>query len=172
MKVEGSETKIFHAKVNKKGGGSRYSSDKTDSKTEAINTERKTLCIKNQYKKMLYSSTYMHPTQEHPKYIKQTLTDIKGDTSWEYNSRRLYCPLASLDRAAQKVRNATETQNDAAEQPDAPDALTPSHPKIQSTRSSARRAFPRTHHTLRHKTSLDKSNRTEIISSIFLTRAA
>lgn len=76
-------------------------------------------------------------------------------------TRRAHCPLASLDRAAQKVRNATETQNDAAEQPDAPDALTPpSHPKIQSTRSSARRAFPWTHHTLRHKTK-PRANLTE-----------
>ena len=77
-----------------------------------------------------------------------------------------------MDRARQEVSNATEIQNDTTEQPDLTDMLKIFHPKIQNTRSSAHRAFSRTDHTLGHKTSLDNFNRTETISSIFLTRAA
>ena len=62
--------------------GSQQSSDKTDTKTEAINTDKEKhyMILKNQYKKILYSSTYMYSTQEHPKYIKQMLTDVKWET--------------------------------------------------------------------------------------------
>ena len=76
----------------------------------------------------------MHPIYKKPKYIKQILTDIKGETGMntiivgDFNT-----PLTSMDRpSTQKISKATETLNDTIEQLDLTDIFRTLHSTKQN----------------------------------------
>ena len=105
------------------------------------------------------------------KYIKQILTHIKGETDrntiivGDFN-----IPLTSMDRSSrQRINKATEILNDTIEQLDLIDIFRTLHSKKPEYTlfSSTHRTFSRIDYILGHKTSLNKFNSIEIISSIF-----
>ena len=75
-----------------------------------------------------------------------------------------------MDRSSrQKINKETQALNDTIDQVDLIDIYRTSHPKVAEYTffSSAHRTFSRIDHILGHKSSLRKSKKTEIISSIF-----
>ena len=87
---------------------------------------------------ILHLSTYMHFINIYahdmgaPKYIKQILTDIKGEIDrntiivGDFNT-----PLTSMDRSSrQKINQATEILNNTIEQLDLIDIFRTLHPKL------------------------------------------
>ena len=165
--------KIFHANRNdKKAEVTILLSDKIDFKTQVIKKDKKGhyIMIKGsiQGEDITLVNTYT-PNTEAPKYIKQILTDIKGETDrntiivGDFNT-----PLTSMDRSLrQKINKATEILNDTAEQLDLIDIFRTLHPKIAEYTffSSAHGTSSRIDHMLGHKTSLNKFQSTDIISS-------
>ena len=74
--------KIFHANRNdKKAGGCILLPDKTGFETKAIKKARPYIMIKRVIQEEDITSINIYePSKGAPNYIKQTLTDIKGDT--------------------------------------------------------------------------------------------
>ena len=144
--------KIFHANRNdKKAEVTILLSDKIDFKTQVIKKDKKGhyIMIKGsiQGEDITLVNTYT-PNTEAPKYIKQILTDIKGETDrntiivGDFNT-----PLTSMDRSLrQKINKATEILNDTAEQLDLIDIFRTLHPKIAEYTffSSVHEMFSRT----------------------------
>ena len=106
-----------------------------------------------------------------PQYIKQTLTDIKGETDsntvivGDFNT-----PLTPMDRSSkQKINKETQVLNDTLDEMDLIDIFKTFHPNAEEYTffSSAHGTFSRIDHILGHKSSLSKFKKTEIISSIF-----
>ena len=106
-----------------------------------------------------------------PQYIRQTLTDIKGETDssiiivGDFNT-----PLTPVDRPSkQKINKETQVLNDALNEMDLIDIFRTFHPNAEEYTffSSAHGTFFRMDHILGHKSNLSKSNTIEIISSIF-----
>jgi len=106
-----------------------------------------------------------------PRYIKQILTDIKGDI--DENTiiiGDLNTPLTSLDRSSsQKTNKATDTLKETREKVDFIDIFRTRHPKKAEYTffSNAHGTFSRFDHILGHKANLNKFRSIEIISSIF-----
>ena len=85
--------KVFHANANKKEGVAILTSDKIDFKTKAMKKDKEGhyIIIKGsiQEEDIIFINLYV-PNIGTPKYIKQTLIDIKRRNSQQYNcSRRL-----------------------------------------------------------------------------------
>ena len=103
-------------------------------------------------------------------YIRQTLTDIKGEINnnsiivGDFNT-----PLTPMDSSSkQKINKKTQVLNDRLDEVDLIDTFRTFHPNAEYTFfSSARGTFSRTDHTLGHKSNLSQFKKTEIISSIF-----
>ena len=104
-------------------------------------------------------------------YIRQTLTDIKGEIDsntiivGEFNTS-----LTPMDRSSkQKINKETQVLNDTLDEMDLIDILRTFHPNAEEYTffSSAHGAFSRTDHILGHKSNLSKLKKTETISSIF-----
>ena len=100
LKVRGWK-KIFHAKENdKKAGVAILISDKTDFKTKAIKKEKEGHYV------MIKGSIQeddITPNIGAPKYIKQILTDIKGEIEIDKNTitvGNFNTPLISTDRSS------------------------------------------------------------------------
>ena len=113
---------------------------------------------------------YYAPNIEEPKYLKQILTDIKG----EINSITIivgdFTPLASMDRfSRQKINRETLVLNDTLNQIDFIGVYRTFHLKAAEYTffSSAHGTFSRIDHMLDHKSSHSKFKKTEIISGIF-----
>ena len=96
--------------------------------------------------------------------------DTKGETDrnaiivGDFNT-----PLTSMDRSSkQKISNETVPLNDTLDQMDLTDIFRVFHPKAAeyTSFSSAHGTFSRIDNMLRHKTSLNKFKKIEIISSI------
>ena len=110
------------------------------------------------------------PNTEAPQYIRQTLTDIKGDidsntiTAGDFNT-----PLTPMDRSSkQKINKETQGLNDALDEMDLIDIFRTFHPNTEHyTFSSAHGTFSRIDHVLGHKSNLSKFKKIEIIWSIF-----
>ena len=111
------------------------------------------------------------PNTGGPKYIKQILTDIKGETDkntiivGDFN-----IPLTSMDRfSRRKISKTTEILNDTKEQLDLNDIFRTLRPKKTEYTffSSVHGTFSRIDHILGQKTSLNKFKSIEIISRIF-----
>ena len=104
-------------------------------------------------------------------YIRQTLTDIKG----EIDSNTLIVgdfntPLTSTDRSSkQEINKQTQILSDALDEMDLIDIFRTFHPNAEEYTffSSAHGAFSRIVHTLGHKWKLSKFKKIEIVSSIF-----
>ena len=98
-----------------------------------------------------------------PPYIRQTLTDIKGEIDsntiivGDFNT-----PLTPMDRSSrQKINKETQALNDTLDQKDLIDIYRTFHPNAKYTFFSNRPQI------LGHKSNLSKFKKTEIISSIF-----
>ena len=105
------------------------------------------------------------------KYIKQILTDIKGEIGnntiviGDFNT-----PFTSMNRSFRhKINKATVVLNDTVDQLDFIDIYRTLHLKTTGFTffSSAHRMFSRIDHMLGHKIILNKFKRIEIISSLF-----
>ena len=105
-----------------------------------------------------------------PQYIKQTLTDIKGETDsntiivGDFNT-----PLTPMDRSKQKISKETQVLNDTVDEMDLIDIFRIFHPNAEEYTffSSVHGTFSRIDHILGHKSNLSKFKKIEIISSIF-----
>ena len=106
-----------------------------------------------------------------PQYIRQTITDIKGEIDrntmivGDFNT-----PLTPMDRSS-KQKNDKETQvlNDTLDEMDLIDIMRTFHPNAEEYTffSSTHGTFSKIDHILGHKSNLSKFNKIEIISSIF-----
>ena len=104
-----------------------------------------------------------------PQYIRQTLTDIKGEVdSNTIIVRDFNIPLTPKDRSSkQKINKETQVLNDTLNEMDLIDIFRTFHPNAEEyTFSSAHGTFSRIDHMLGHKSNLSKFKKIEI-SSIF-----
>ena len=106
-----------------------------------------------------------------PQYIRQILTDIKGQVDsntiivGDFNT-----PLTPMDISSkQKVITETQVLNDTLDEMDLIDIFKKFHPNAEEYTfvSSAHGTFSRTDHILGHKSNLSKFKKTKIISSVF-----
>ena len=108
-----------------------------------------------------------------PNYIKQIVTDIKGETDgnpiivWDFNTL-----LTSMDRSSRQKINKAHWDPKWYNRIDLIDIFRTLHPKKKKHTqyiffSSAHGTFSRIYHILGHKTSLNKFKSVEIISGIF-----
>ena len=103
-----------------------------------------------------------------PQYIRQTLTDVKGETEsntlivGDFNT-----PFIPMDRSQNKINKETQILNDTLDEMDLIDIFWTFHPNAQEyTFTSAHGTFSRIDHILGHKSSLRKFKKTEIVSKI------
>ena len=95
------------------------------------------------------------PSTEAPQYIRQTLTDIKGET--DSNTRILgdfNTPLSPMDRSSkQKINKETQVLNDTLDEMDLLDIFRTFHPNAEEYTffSSAQGTFSRIDYILGHK---------------------
>ena len=110
------------------------------------------------------------PNIEAPQYIRQTLTDIKGEIDsntiivGDFNT-----PLIPMDKSSkQKVNKESQVLNDTLDEMDLTDIFRTFHLNAEEyTFSSPCGTFSTIDHILGHKSSLSKFNKIEIISSTF-----
>ena len=109
------------------------------------------------------------PNTGAPQYIRQTLTDIKGEidsntiTVGNFNS-----PLTPMDRSSkQKINKGTQVLKDTLDEMDLTDIFRTFHPNAEEYTffSSAHRIFSTIDHILGHKSNLSKFKKIEIVSS-------
>ena len=107
-----------------------------------------------------------------PQYIRQTVTDIKGEIDrntilvGNFNTT-----LTSMNRSSkQKTNKETQVINDTLDEMDLIDIFRTFHPNVEEYTffSSAQETFSRIDHILGHKSRLSKFKKVEIVSSIFL----
>ena len=106
-----------------------------------------------------------------PQYIRQKLTDIKGEIDsntiivGDFNT-----PLTPMDRALkQKINKEIQVLNNTLDEMDLIDIIRTFHPNAEEYTffSSAHGTFSRMGDILGHKSNLSKFKKTEIVSSIF-----
>ena len=105
-----------------------------------------------------------------PQYIRQTLTDIKGEIDsntiivGDFNT-----PFTPMDRSSkQKINKETQVLNDSLAEMDLIDIFRTFNPNAgEYTFSSVHGTFSRIDHILGHKLNLSKFRKIEIVSSIF-----
>ena len=106
-----------------------------------------------------------------PQYIRQTLTDIKGETDsntvivGDFNTA-----LTLKDRSSrQKINKETQVLNDTLDEMELIDIFRTFHPNAEEYAffSSSHGTLSRTDHILGHKSNLSKFKKTEIVSSTF-----
>ena len=111
------------------------------------------------------------PNKGAPQYIRQTLTDIKGEIdsntmiAGDFNTS-----LTPMDRSSkQKISKETQVLNDTLDEIDLIDIFRTFHPNAEEYTffSSAHETFSSINQILGHKSNLSKFKKTEIISSIF-----
>ena len=106
-----------------------------------------------------------------PQYIRQKLTDIKGEIDSNTIIVGLFnTPLTPMDRSSkQKINKETQVLNDTLDEMDLIDMFRIFHPNAEEYTffSSAHETFSRIDHILGHKSSPSKFKKTEIMSSMF-----
>ena len=106
-----------------------------------------------------------------PQYIRQTLTDIKGEI--DSNTIRVgtfKTLLTPMERSSkQKINKKTQVLNDPLDEMDLIDIFRTFHPIAEEYTfvSSAHGTFSRIDHILVHKSNLSKFKKIEIVSNIF-----
>ena len=111
------------------------------------------------------------PNIRAPQYVRQILTDIKG----EINSNTIIVgdfntPLSPMYRSSKmKINKETQALNDTINKMDLIDNYRTFHPKTREYTffSSAHGTFSRIDHILGHKSSLDTFKKIEIVPSTF-----
>ena len=100
-----------------------------------------------------------------PQYIRQTLTDIKGETDNNTIIVQVFnIPLTPMDRSSQQKIKETQILNDTLDEMDLTDIFQKFHPNAEYTFfSSAHGTFSR----VDHKSNLSKFKKIEIVSGIF-----
>ena len=102
-----------------------------------------------------------------PQYIRQTLTDIKGEMDsntiivGDFNT-----PLTPMNRSSkQKINKETQVLNDTLDEMDLIDIFRTFHPNAEEYTffSNAHGTFSRIDHILGHKSNLGRFKKTEII---------
>ena len=169
---------IFHANGKKKKAGvTVLISDKIDLNIKTItrNKEGHYIMIKGSIQEEDIAIVNIYsPNIGVPQYIRQTLTDIKG----EINSNTIIVgdfntPLTPMDRPPkQKINNKTQVLNDTLNDMDLIGISRTSHQNAEEYTffSSAHGTFSRINHILDHKSSLSKFKKIkkiEVISGIF-----
>ena len=106
-----------------------------------------------------------------PQYIRQTLTDTKGEIDGntiiieDFNTL-----LTPMDRSSkQKINKETQVLNDTLDEMDLIDIFRTFHPNTEEYTffSSAHDTFSSIDHILGHKSNLNKFKKIEIMSSVF-----
>ena len=104
-------------------------------------------------------------------YIRQTLTDIKGEIDSTTIIVGIFnTPLTPMDRSSkQKINKETQVLNDTLNGMDLFDIFRTFHPNAEEYTlfSSGHGTFSRIDHILHHKSNLNKFKKIEIISGIF-----
>ena len=165
---------IFHANgKQKKGGVAILISDKIDLKMK-ITRDKEGHCImikgSTQEEDITTVNIYA-PNIGAPQYIRQTLSEIKGET--DGNTRILgnfNTPLTPMDRSSkQKINKETQVLSDILDEMDLIDIFRTFHPNAEEYTifSSTHGTFSRIDHILGHKSNLSKFKKIEIVSSIF-----
>ena len=166
---------ILHANgKQKKAGVAILISDKIDLKIKKITRDKEEhyIMIKGsiQEEHITIVNIYV-PNIGAPQYIKQILTDIKGEIDsntiivGDFNTL-----LTPMDRSSkQKMKKETQVLNDTLDEMDLIDIFWTFHPNAEEYTffSSTHGTFSRIDHILGHKSSLSKFKKIEIIS--FLT---
>ena len=172
--------KILHANGNqKKAGAAILILDKIDIKIKTITRDKEGhfIMIKGaiQEEDVKIVNIYA-PNIGAPQYIRQMLTAIKGKIDnntiivGDFNT-----PLTPMDRSSkQKINKETQALNETLGPMDLINIYRTFHPKTTEYNffSSAQGTFSRIDHILRHKSSLGKFKKIEIISSIFSDHSA
>ena len=166
---------MFHANgKQKKAGVAIIISDKIDLKIKNIirDKEGHYIMIKGsiQQEDITIRNIYA-PNIGTPQYIRQTLTDIKG----EIDSNTIIVgdfttPFTPMDRSSkQKINKEAQVLNDTLDEMDLIDIFRTFYPNAEKYTffSSAHGTFSRTDHILGHKSNFSKLKKTEIVSSIF-----
>ena len=106
-----------------------------------------------------------------PQYIRQTLTDIKGEIdSNTIIAGAFNTPLTPMDGSSKhKINKETQVLNDTLDEMDLIDIFRTSHPNTKEYIffSSVHGTFSVIDHILGHKSNLSKFKKIEIVSSIF-----
>ena len=166
---------IFDANgKQKKAGVAILISDKVDLKIKNIirDKERLYIMIKGSIQEEDITIVNIYaPNIGAPQYIRQTLTDIKGETDrntitiGDFNT-----PLAPMDRSSKrKISKETQVLHDTLDVMDLIDIFKIFHSNAEEYTffSSAHGTFSRIDHILGHKSNLSKFKKIEIISNIF-----
>ena len=165
---------IFHSNgKEKKAGVAILISNKIDLKIKNITRDKEGhyIMIKGsvQEEDITIVNIYAHNTGA-PQYIKQTLTDIKGEIGsntiivGDFNT-----PLTPMHRSSkQKINKETQVLNDILDEMDLINIFRTFHPNAEEYTffSSAHGTFSRIDHILGHKSNLSKFKKIEV-SSIF-----
>ena len=110
-----------------------------------------------------------------PQYLRQTLTDIKGEIDSNTIIGDFNTPLTPMDRSSkQKINKETQDLNDTLDEIGLIDIFRTFHPNAEEYTffSSAHGTFSRIDHILGHKWNLSKFKKIEIVSSIFFDHSA
>ena len=170
---------IFHANgKQKKAGVAILISDKIDLKIDlkikkiTRDKEGHYIMIKGSIQEEDITIVNIYtPNIGAPQYVRQTLTDIKGEI--DRNTiivRDFNTPLTPMDRSSkQKINKESQVLNDTLDEMDLIDIFRTLHPNAEEYTffSRARGTFSRIDHILSHKSDLSKFKKTEIVSSIF-----
>ena len=162
---------IFHANgKRKKAGVPILISDKIDLKIKKItrNKEGHYIMIKGsiQEEDLTIVNIYA-PNIGAPQYIRQTLTDIKGEIDRNtIIGRDFNTPLTPMDRSSkQKINKETQVLKDTLNEMDFVDIFRTFHPNAEQYTifSNVHGTFSRIDHSLGHKSNLSKYKKIEIV---------
>ena len=163
LKVRGWRN-IFHVNgKQKKAGVAMLISDKMDLKIKNISRDKEIhyIMIKGSIQEADIATVNIYaPSIGAPQYIRQTVTDIKG----EIDSNTIIVgdfniPLTPMDRSSNhKIDKGTQVLNDTLEEMDLIDIFRTFHPNVEEYNffSSAHGTFSRIDHILVHKSNLSK----------------
>ena len=165
---------IFHANgKQKKAGLVIFISNKIDTKIKIIrDKEGHYIMIKGSIQEE--GKTIVNicaPNIGAPQYIRQTLTDIKGETDSNTITGGFTPHSHQWTDHQKKINKETQVLNDTLDEMGLIDIFRTFHPNAEAYTffSSAHRTFSRIDHILGLKSSLSKFKKMEIVSSIFLT---
>ena len=160
--------------MQKRAGIAILISDKIDLKIKniAIVKEGHNIMIKGSIQEEDITIVNIYaPNVGAPQYIRQTLTDIKGEIDCntiivgDFNT-----PLTPVDKSPkQKINKETQVLHDTLDEMDLIDIFRTFHPNAEEYTffSSAHEIFSRIDHILGHKSNLSKFKKIEIVSCIF-----
>ena len=106
------------------------------------------------------------PNIEAPQYIRQTLTDIKGETdSYTIIVGDFNTPLTPMDRSSRQKLIRKRVLNGTLDEMFLTDIFRTFHPNVEeyNSFSSAHETFSRIGHILGHKSNLSKFKEIEIV---------